>query len=154
LCFSCWQSAFWTPQYLRYVHTRGGLQLLVIVYLGVGTVGLAILRGLMARSGGAPGGYRSRPMEHPKLFALLNEVAERVQARPIQEVYITPGVSIGVTEEAALYLPPGLGKRILVLGMGALNFLTLDQLRAYSLTNTVTSRIVISSSGALSIVFT
>lgn len=120
----------WTPGFVAREHTLGALRLLVILYVLLGVYAYATLRGLFTRAGGAPGGITLTRVRHPAVFALADEVAARVAADPIDEAYLLPGAEIGVWEETALYLPPGTGKRKIVLGMAALSSLTPDALRS------------------------
>jgi len=120
----------WTPWVLAHQRTYGGLKLLFTLYAAVGVYIYAVLRGLSVKTGGEPGGVKLTRVRHPAAFALVEEVAARVQADPIDAIYLVPESRIGVWEETALYLPPGAGKRKIVLGMAALSVLTLDELRA------------------------
>ncbi len=128
--YALYRLVLWTPAFLSEVHGAGALKVLLIAYAAVGVFGWAILKGMLARVGGDPPGKKLDREHHPRVFALVDEVAARVQADPIHEVFLTAEDEVGVWEEAALYLPPGLSKRKIVLGMGALSYLTLDQLRS------------------------
>lgn len=119
----------WTPVFLAQEHTLGALKLLVILYAALCVYAYAVFRGLSVKSGGDPGGIKLTRVRHPDAFALVHEVAARLQADPIDEIYVVPGTDIGVWEETALYLPPGTGKRKIILGMAALASLTPGELR-------------------------
>ncbi|MCX5659477.1 MAG: M48 family metallopeptidase [Planctomycetota bacterium] len=120
----------YTPAYLSHVRGGGALKLMLIAYGLVLFFGYALLKAIFTRVGGDPLGIRATRDEHPKVFALTDEVAQKVGAAPIDEIFLTPGNELGVWEEAALYQPPGTGKRKIVLGMGALNYLGVDHLRS------------------------
>jgi Zn-dependent protease with chaperone function len=125
----------WTPELLQVVARRPTTikliaPVLIAAYGALAIFGLATVRGFLVRTGGTPFGIVAHRGHHQKLFTLIREVAEKVRAKPIDEVIITPDANIGVWEESALYLPPGFGKRKIIIGMGALSFLTLDQMRS------------------------
>lgn len=75
-----------------------------------------------------------RPLEReaaPALWRLTDEVAEKLATRPIQAIYITPGVEVAVTEQGSLWKKlTGKGRRCLILGLGVLNDMTQGQLKA------------------------
>lgn len=119
----------WTPDFLAHQQSLGAFKLLLLLYGAVVVFGYAIVKGLLTRIGADPVGLRLERTRHPMAFALVDEVAARVQADPIHEIILTPGTDLAVWEETALYLPPGAGKRKIVLGMGALSYLTLDDFR-------------------------
>ncbi len=128
--FALYELVMWTPTYFSHVRGGGAIKLLFLIYAAVCVFGWALIKGFLAKVGGDPFGIKANRRDHPKVFDLTNEVAQRVQADPIHEIFLTPEDDLGVWEEAALYLPPGMGKRKIVLGMGALNYLTIDQLRS------------------------
>jgi len=70
--------------------------------------------------------------QHPQLWALLHEVAERVRTRPVDKVFLVPGTSIAVYEDSGLgrTMRGGRSTRCLVLGFGALIGLSVGQLRS------------------------
>jgi Zn-dependent protease with chaperone function len=67
----------------------------------------------------------------PKLYAVLREVAQRVDTEPVDEVYLNPGNDFGVKQ---LGRGPfgllGRKKRVLVLGLCNMHFLTVTELKA------------------------
>jgi Zn-dependent protease with chaperone function len=120
----------WTPGLLAQQQSLGAVKLLLILYAAILVYGYAVVKSLRVKTGGDPAGIRLNRTQYPGAFALVDEVAARVQADPIHEIFLVPDTEVGVWEETALYLPPGSGKRKIVLGMGALSFLTLDELRS------------------------
>jgi Zn-dependent protease with chaperone function len=128
--WALYELIIWTPAYLSRVRGSGALKLLFFAYAAVALFGWAIIKGFLARVGGDPLGIRCSRQEHPAIFAISDEVAHRVGAQPIDEIFLTPEDEIGVWEESALYMPPGMGRRKLVMGMGAMNYLTTDQLKS------------------------
>src|SRR5262249_1306439 len=67
----------------------------------------------------------------PKLYAVLREVAQRVDTEPVDEVYLNPGNDFGVKQLGrgpfGLF---GRKKRVLVLGLCNMHFLTVSELKA------------------------
>ncbi|MBS0266318.1 MAG: M48 family metalloprotease [Planctomycetes bacterium] len=68
--------------------------------------------------------------QHPQFFDLVEEVADQVGTAPVEKVYLTPDVSVGVREQGVG--PFGLfrRKRVLEVGMSALSALTTSEFRA------------------------
>lgn len=125
----------WTPDILKEVAMHPATirvigPVLIAAYGALLVFGYATIRGFLVRGGGAPFGVVAHRGHHQKLFTLIREVAEKVGARPLDEIVLVPTARVGVAEETALYLPPGFGKRKMVIGMAALSFLTLDQMRS------------------------
>jgi Zn-dependent protease with chaperone function len=76
-------------------------------------------------------GERLREEEAPGLFELLREVASKVGTRPVDEVYLTPGVEVAVLERGSWWVRNrGTARRCLVLGVGTLDGMTRSQLAA------------------------
>ena len=76
-------------------------------------------------------GHPVTPGETPALWALVGEVAQRLNTRPVDAIFLTPGVEIGVFERGSLLNKlRNRGQRYLILGMGALSGLSQGQLRA------------------------
>jgi Zn-dependent protease with chaperone function len=68
--------------------------------------------------------------QHPQLFRTLQEVAERLDTSPVDEVYLTPSSAIGVYEGGKG--PFGLFKRrrVMEIGISTLTQLTTSELKA------------------------
>ena len=102
----------------------------------VGVVALvsvwSMLRSLFIRRG--PDEDPGRPLpegEAPALWALLREVAQRVGTRPVDAIYMTLGTEVAVIERGSVRKRlSDQGKRSLILGVGALEGMTRQQLRA------------------------
>lgn len=81
----------------------------------------AIVRSVFTRVKEAEPGRPLPRDEAPGLWALAEEVARRVDTRPIDALYVTPGTEIAVTERGGLFNRlRGAGQRCLILGLGAL----------------------------------
>ena len=70
--------------------------------------------------------------EMPELRGLARAVAHRLNNRPVDAIFLTPGAEIGVLERGSLLrtMVRDQGQRGLIVGMGALSGLTLGHLRA------------------------
>lgn len=113
---------------VRYFRGLSAIEALAGLYLMILFFGYAIIRGLFVKVGSVPFGIRLNRVDHAELFLVTDKIARHVDTKPIERIYLTPGDDIGVREETALYMPPGVGARHLTIGMGALCYLTLDQL--------------------------
>ena len=92
----------------------------------------SMLRSLFIRRGADedPGRPLAEP-EAPALWALLREVAQRVGTRPVDAVYMTLGTEVAVIERgSSRQRMRDEAKRSLILGVGALEGMTRQQLRA------------------------
>lgn len=75
-----------------------------------------------------PPGPRLRPEEHPRLFAVLEQLARAAGQRMPDDVYLTPDLNAWVASRGGVM---GLGsRRVMVLGLPLLDVLDVDQLRA------------------------
>jgi Zn-dependent protease with chaperone function len=91
----------------------------------------AVVRSLFVRVKNEDPGHAVTPGEMPALWELARAVAQRLNTRPVDAIFLTPGVEIGVFERGALRaMLRNQGQRYLILGMGALSGLTQGQLRA------------------------
>lgn len=100
---------------------RVNLYILAVVALtGFYTVA-AIVRSLFTRLREAEPGRPLPRGESPRLWALAEDIATRVGTRPIDAVYVTPGVEVAVTERGGMLRKlRGQGQRCLIVGLGAL----------------------------------
>jgi len=108
---------------------------LFVVIAGIYTLA-AVVRSLFVRVKNEDPGRPVTPEEMPELWALVREVAQRLNTRPVDAIFLTPGVEIGVFERGTVpstvlrTMLRDQGQRYLILGMGALSGLTQGQLRA------------------------
>jgi len=92
---------------------------------------IAILRALFSQVKVLPPGRALERMDAPELWNMVESVARKLGARPVDAIYLTPGVEIGVYEQGSILRKMrGTGKRNLILGMGSLPGLTQGQLAA------------------------
>ncbi len=104
---------------------RVNLYLLAVVGLAGFYTVAAIVWSIFTRlREGEPGRLLPRD-ESPRLWATAEEIAGRVGTRPVDAIYVTPGVEIAVTERGgALRKLRGQGQRCLIVGLGALPGMT------------------------------
>jgi Zn-dependent protease with chaperone function len=92
---------------------------------------VAVVRSAFARVRDEDPGRPLSREEAPALWELADDVAARVNTRPVDAVYVTPGTGLGVMERgSATKRIRGLGRRCLVLGLGALEGMTQSQFGA------------------------
>jgi len=91
----------------------------------------AIAKSLFVRSKDEDPGEKLDLAEHPRLRAVLDEVAERIGTRPVDSVYVTPGTDIAVLERGGLVRQlRGKSERCLVLGAAVLDGMRVRELKA------------------------
>lgn len=117
--------------YLMFSAGRVSLRLAALVGLaGLYTL-YAIIRSLFVRMKESEPGRPLLQEEAPGLWSLAREVANRLETRPVEAIYLTAGPEIAVTERGRLWQKlRGLGQRCLIVGLGALPAMTQGQLRA------------------------
>lgn len=72
-----------------------------------------------------------RREEAPRLWTVVDEVANKVGERPVDTIYIVPDATIAVTERGrAMQKMRGKGQRSLILGLGALEGMNQGQFKA------------------------
>lgn len=107
------------------------IQLSIILVLMVVASLFAIARALFSRTKDVVPGRLLRRMDAPELWTLVENVARKLGTRPVDAIYVIPGVEIAVNEKGSLLQKlRGAGKRNLLLGMGVLPGLTQGQLAA------------------------
>ena len=91
----------------------------------------AVVRSLFVRGRDVDPGVRLALDDHPRLRAALDEVAGRVGTRAVDNVYLTPGTELAVTERGGLVRQlRGASERCLILGVGVLPGFRLGAFRA------------------------
>ncbi|MDI1444424.1 M48 family metalloprotease [Polyangium sp. 6x1] len=82
----------------------------------------AMLKSIFLRRKDGDPGDKLDLAEHPKLRAVLEEVAGRIGTRPVDNVYMTPSTEVGVFERGGLLRQlTGRTERCLVLGAGVID---------------------------------
>jgi len=103
-------------------------------------------------------GFEATSDKHPRLFDALRAVAERLQTKPVDTVYLTPSANISVHQEGSM--PFGLlGKRqrVLEIGISTLPLLTDQEFKSilaheyghFTHKDTLYSRFIFQVSGSL-----
>lgn len=117
--------------YLFFAIGRIPVQLAIAVGLGAIYSLVAIVRSLFIRIKQQDPGLEVGHSEAPALWDTVEEVARKVNARPVNKIFVTPMPEVAVTERGGMLRRiAGAGERILILGMGALPGMTRSQLRA------------------------
>jgi Zn-dependent protease with chaperone function/Flp pilus assembly protein TadD len=103
---------------------------LVLVLMLIGSL-FALLRALFSRVKETPPGHALLRRDAPELWLMVEDVAKRLNIRPMDAIYVTPWVDIAVNEKGSLLQKMrGSGQRNLMLGMGVLPGLTQGQFAA------------------------
>jgi Zn-dependent protease with chaperone function/Flp pilus assembly protein TadD len=106
------------------------LKPVLVVAVGTLLAVFGLFRGLFFRRPLGEGKFIARA-EEPRLYGLLDEVAIAARAKPVDQVILQPGPGVGVREDGStLEVLSGRGKRVLALGYGALQQLTVGELSA------------------------
>jgi Zn-dependent protease with chaperone function len=108
------------------------IKLVLIIGIIVLATTVAILRSLFVRVDSKPPGDPFPLDKHPKLRALLDDVAATVGTRPVDKAYLTPGTDMAVTERGGVWtsMRGGRTERSLIMGVGLFDGMTQLQLRS------------------------
>jgi Zn-dependent protease with chaperone function/cytochrome c-type biogenesis protein CcmH/NrfG len=117
--------------YLVFMLPRIPVKLIVIIVV-VGLGGAwAVFKSIFARPGKGSFGLPKTAEQCPRIYEVLNEVAQRVDTEPVHEVYLAPGSAIGVHQEGrGPFGIFGVSRRVLTLGVSTLRFLTVGELKS------------------------
>jgi Zn-dependent protease with chaperone function len=116
--------------------TLGEVPLRIVIILGfiVVVTGWATLKSLwvsIVRPPTPDPGERLTQGTHPRLDAVLAEVASRIGTRPVDAVFLVPGTQVAVFERGGLAKQlAGRSERCLVLGVGVLDGMKQGELKA------------------------
>jgi tetratricopeptide (TPR) repeat protein/Zn-dependent protease with chaperone function len=103
---------------------------LIVIIAAVVTI-YKMIRSLFVKIESEDPGRALKPEEAPGLWALTREVAQAMGTRPIDEIRVTPGCDLAVYEKGGFRLKlQDRAKRILILGVGALNGMRQNAFRA------------------------
>lgn len=92
---------------------------------------IAIARSIFSKSKNIAPGQPLNKIDAPELWNLVEGVAKKLNVRPVEAIYVTPGTEIGVYEQGGIMKKiRGTGTRSLLLGMGVLSSLTQAQFAA------------------------
>lgn len=100
--------------------------LLILGLLTLATL-FATLKSVFVRVPDVPPGTAMGDREHPRFRAVLDEVAGKIGTRGLDEVRLTVGTDLAVTERGSSL---GSGKRTLILGVGLLDGLRVRELKS------------------------
>ncbi len=102
----------------------------LIAIVGIGMV-WAVLKSLFAKPGTGSFGVQKAETDCPRFHAAIREVADKVETRAVDEVYLGPGSEIGVRQEGrGPFGVFGVKRRVLTVGMANLRYLTVGELKS------------------------
>jgi Zn-dependent protease with chaperone function len=104
--------------------------IIVVVVIGLG-MAWAVLKSLFSRPSTSSFGLAKTAAECPRLHEAVAEVAQRIDTRPVDAIYLAPGSSIGVHQEGrGPFGIFGVKRQVLTLGMSTMHFLTVNELQS------------------------
>jgi tetratricopeptide (TPR) repeat protein len=107
------------------------IKLVLILCVGAVVTVYKMFRSLFVKLEKEDPGRALKVEEAPRLWDLTRSVANTVQTRPIDEIRVTPGTELAVYEKGSFRERSNdKAKRILILGVGALNGFRLNSFRA------------------------
>ena len=107
------------------------IQLTAALALAVIYTLIAIVRAVFTRIKESEPGRPLTRAEAPQLWSLVEIVARRLETRPVDMIYITPGTDMAVTERGGIWKKlRGTGQRCLILGLGVLPGMNQGQFEA------------------------
>jgi tetratricopeptide (TPR) repeat protein len=107
------------------------IKLAAIVVIAALLTVYKMIRSLFVKIESGDPGRALKPEEAPGLWELTREVAQAVGTRPIDEIRVTPGCDLAVYEKGRFREKlQDRAKRILILGVGALNGMRQNAFRA------------------------
>jgi Zn-dependent protease with chaperone function len=107
------------------------VKLALIVIVAAAVTIYKMIRSLFVKIESEDPGRALKPEEAPGLWALTREVAHALGTRPIDEIRVTPGCDLAVYEKGGFREKvQDRAKRILILGVGALNGMRQNAFRA------------------------
>jgi Zn-dependent protease with chaperone function len=114
-----------------YLIGRLPVKLALLVIIATVVTIYKMIRSLFVKVEREDPGRALKPEEAPGLWALTREVARVVRTRPIDEIRVTPGGDLAVYEKGGFReRMENRAKRILILGVGALNGMRQNAFRA------------------------
>jgi hypothetical protein len=117
--------------YAFYLLGRFPVKLSVILAIVTVTTIYQMIRTLFIKQKSTDPGRELRPDEAPGLRQLLNQVAEKVGTRPIDQIRITAGTDLAVYENGSYRARmQDQAQRLLILGVGVLDGFRLNAFRA------------------------
>lgn len=107
------------------------IKLVIVVFVATVVTGWSILKSLIVRSKTGDPGERLDLEREPSLRELLVKVACNVGTRPVDTVFLTPGIEVAVFERGGLLRQlAGKSERCLILGAGVLDGMSLRPFQA------------------------
>lgn len=107
------------------------IKLVALLGFGVLVTIYSMVRSLFIRGESADPGRSLSREEAPKLWALTQDVAQKIGTRPIDEIRVTPGTDMAVYERGSFReRVQDRAHRILILGVASLNDFKINSFRA------------------------
>lgn len=107
------------------------VKLVALIAIGGLLMVWAVLKSVFAKPSTWSFGIRKSEADCPRFHALVREVAEKVDTRGVDEVYLGPASDISVRQEGrGPFGIFGVKRRILTVGMANLRYLTLGELKS------------------------
>ncbi|HKC14211.1 MAG TPA: M48 family metallopeptidase, partial [Vicinamibacteria bacterium] len=107
------------------------IKLVALIAIGVLVTIWAALKSLLVRTADEDPGDRLEKGKHPRLQQVLDEVAQQIGTRSVNNVYLTPGTEFAVTERGGLTKQlRGVSERCLILGVGVLDGMKVGPFKA------------------------
>jgi Zn-dependent protease with chaperone function len=117
--------------YASFVIGQVPIKLVALVVVIVLVTLFAMLKSLFVRSRDEDPGDRLEMEKHPRLRNLLDEVAAQIGTRPVDNVYMTPGTDLAVTERGGIFRQlRGRAERCLILGVAVLDGMQMGPFKA------------------------
>jgi Zn-dependent protease with chaperone function len=108
--------------YLSFAFGHVPVKLVALIAIVMLVTVWATLKSVFVRPSDADPGDRLEEGRHPRLRQVLGEVARQIGTRPVDNVYMTPGTELAVTERGGLLKQVrGASERCLILGVGVLD---------------------------------
>lgn len=105
---------------------------LLLLFMGVGAIMIwSVIKGVFVKPQAGSFGVKKTVADCPRLHEMVDEVAQRVNADPASEVYVAPGAVVEVHQEGrGPFGMFGVKRRVLTIGLSAVNCMTVTQLQA------------------------
>ncbi len=117
--------------YAFFAAGRIPIRLLIIVVIVVFVTLWAAIKSIFVRVRDEDPGEKLDVSEHPRLRGVLDEVAEQIDTRPVDNVYMTPGTDLAVMERGGVMKQlRGGTERCLILGVGVLDGMKVGPFKA------------------------
>ncbi len=115
------------------IMSAGSIPVKLVIFAAIAIIATlySLVRSLFVRVKDSDPGRTLTKIEAPYLWKLVEDVAGKMGTRPVDVIFLTPGMDAAVYERGSVLKKlRGKGKRCLILGMGTLNALNQGELQA------------------------